>query len=228
MQSTGIYTILDVAVTSANIVVVGAALQPAPLILRTSDGGANWTRRRPGGLAVLGDLEADFGAGGGLAAASSSASARSASSARAFAASARGDVDVGASSATSESTITRSFADLDEAAVHRERCCSPSASITRTGRVVERAEERHVAGQERDLAAAERARDDHVGLARVEHLLRRDELDFHELDQLSCSVLAFASTDSTPPTLKNACSGTSSSSPLTSASNASTVSSIGT
>ena len=46
--------------------------------------------------------------------------------------------------------------------------------------------------------------------------------------QLSWSVLALASTLSTPPTLKNACSGTWSSSPLLSASNASTVSATGT
>ena len=41
----------------------------------------------------------------------------------------------------------------------------------------ERSEERRVSGLERDFAAAERARDDHVGLARVQHRLRRHHLD---------------------------------------------------
>ena len=71
------------------------------------------------------------------------------------------------------------------------------------------------------------ARHDHRRVAAVEHLLGRDELDVQG-HAWSCSCLAFASTLSTLPTFRNACSGISSSSPLTSASNDSTVSWIGT
>ena len=42
---------------------------------------------------------------------------------------------------------------------------------------VERAHERGVAGQEGDVAAAHRAGDDHVGLARVQDALGRDQVD---------------------------------------------------
>ena len=96
----------------------------------------------------------------------------------------------------------------------------------------ERAEERRVAGQEGDLAAAERARDDLRGLAGEQHPLGRHELDLHRSamvrQRLPAGVFALASTCSTPPTLRNACSGTSSSSPLTMASKLSTVSATGT
>src|SRR5690606_19123323 len=119
----------------------------------------------------------------------------------------------------------------------------------------EGAEERRVLGQEGDLAV-EGARDDHGGLAGEEHLLRRHDLDRHRcfchlsslsarrtegaaeaqrrpvpsisISQLSWSDLALARTCSTPPTLRNACSGTSSSSPFRIASKLSTVSSTGT
>src|SRR6185369_14321663 len=93
---------------------------------------------------------------------------------------------------------------------------------------VERAEERRVVVLERDVAASERAHDDHLRVAGVEHLFGGDELHFHRLPYDSVSVLDFSSTDSTPPTLKNACSGTWSSSPLFSASKDSTVSLMGT
>ena len=71
--------------------------------------------------------------------------------------------------------------DLDEAAVHREPLLTrrlraraapgQSASAPRNGAWP---------SQERDVAAAERAHDHHVGLADVEHLLRRHELHFHD------------------------------------------------
>ncbi len=117
---------------------------------------------------------------------------------------------------------------LDEPAVHRERLLAATGEYQPHGPRRERAEELRVTGEERDVAAAAGAQDDHVGLTGVEHLLRRDELHLERHAQLSEIVLALASTDSTPPTLKNACSGTSSRSPLHSASKLSTVSSTGT
>ena len=60
---------------------------------------------------------------------------------------------------------------LDEAAVHREPLLTAARQDETHRRVRERTEERGMAAQERDLAAAERARDDHVGLADVQHLL---------------------------------------------------------
>jgi len=88
------------------------------------------------------------------------------------------------------------------------------------------AEKRLVPAHEGDLASAAGARHDHVGLALVEHPLGRHQLDRYGHSD-SCRVRAFSRTDSAPPTLKNACSGTSSSSPPTRASNDSTVSSTG-
>ena len=70
-----------------------------------------------------------------------------------------------ASSATSERTITLVVATSTKPPCTANRSCAPSASIDAHRRVGERAEERRVPVQERDLAAAERAHDDHVGLA---------------------------------------------------------------
>ena len=63
-------------------------------------------------------------------------------------------------------------------------------------------------------------RDDHVGLAREEDPLRADELDLHGAigAQPSWSSAALARAASASPTLRNACSGRSSRSPLTSCS----------
>src|SRR5207237_10557071 len=114
-------------------------------------------------------------------------------------------------------------------------------------------------GEERDLAALDRAAHDHVGLAAVEDPLGRDELDLQGHQEpadlspsdlspsdLSPSALspsgfsppssssaglserAFSRALSALPTLKNACSGRSSSSPFTSCSKESIVSWTGT
>ena len=60
----------------------------------------------------------------------------------------------------------------------------PSVVRDRDRADVERADERRVAGQEGDVAAADRAGDDHVGLARVEDPLGRDQLDLQRHDRL--------------------------------------------
>ena len=95
----------------------------------------------------------------------------------------------------------------------------------------QRADQRCVAGKKSRVADVGAKEDRlHVGL-------KHDPLGSHETGRERChgdydapdsSCLAFSSTDSTPPTFKNACSGTSSSSPPKSASKDSTVSSIGT
>src|SRR5262249_12075807 len=115
--------------------------------------------------------------------------------------------------------------DLDEAAVHRELLLAVGQDQPHRPRL-ERGEERCMPGEERDVAATDRAAHDHVGVTFEQHPLGRHELDVQRHD--SRSALAFSSTDSTPPTLKKACSGTSSSSPRHSASKLSTVSSMGT
>ena len=121
--------------------------------------------------------------------------------------------------------------DLHEPTVHRH--VEHGAVGERDPRVVlgERTEERGMTGQKRDLATTQGAGDDLRGLAGEEHLLRRHQLDRHRChDQAvpSWRALALASTCSTPPTFKNACSGTSSSSPRRMASKLSTVSATGT
>ncbi len=63
-------------------------------------------------------------------------------------------------------------ADLDETAVHREPLLRAVLELHAGGPGVERAEELGVVLLERDVTAAERAHDDHLRFADVEHLLR--------------------------------------------------------
>src|SRR5690606_12849363 len=94
---------------------------------------------------------------------------------------------------------------------------------------LERPEERRVPAEEGDVATADRAGHDHGRLALVGHPFGRDELDReHQPSTSRRSCSAFSRALSALPTLRNACSGRSSSSPLTSCSKLSTVSSTGT
>jgi hypothetical protein len=63
-------------------------------------------------------------------------------------------------------------ADLDEAAVHREARLAAVGEDQAYRCHRQRAEERRVIRQKRDLAPARGPRDDHVGFALVQHLLR--------------------------------------------------------
>src|SRR4029077_7709854 len=116
---------------------------------------------------------------------------------------------------------------LDEATEHRHAQLAALLLDDAHDAGHEHTQERRVPGEERDVATARGAGDDHRRVAAVEHLLGRDELDVQG-HAWSCSCLAFASTDSTLPTLRDACSGMSPSSRVTGASNDSTVSLIGT
>ena len=117
-------------------------------------------------------------------------------------------------------SITRLSRDLDEAAVHREPLPRRRpANLTRTGQ--SSSAPRNGAWPVRNAMSPPPSvrTTTIVGLAREEDLLGRDELDVqrHRLSSPAASW-PWRARVSTPPTLKNACSGTSSSSPLTSAS----------
>ncbi len=65
--------------------------------------------------------------------------------------------------------------------MHREPLLTAVAQHQTHGPVGERAEKRCVVVEERDLAAGDGARNDHVGLTGVQHLLGRNELHFHQM-----------------------------------------------
>ena len=67
------------------------------------------------------------------------------------------------------------------AAVHREPLLAAVLELHPRRPRGERAQERRVVLLERDVAAAERAHDDHLGLAGIEHLFGGYELHFHRM-----------------------------------------------
>ena len=69
-------------------------------------------------------------------------------------------------------------ADLDEAAVHGDVLVAARGERDLDDADAERAEERRVAGEEGDVAALGAAHD-HVGFAREQDALGRDDLDLH-------------------------------------------------
>src|SRR5439155_4616149 len=113
---------------------------------------------------------------------------------------------------------------LDEAAVDGDLRLLAAGLLDRHRADAERADERRVAGEEGDVALA-RAGHDHLRLAGPQDPLGRHQVDLQ--GHSPCSCLALARAASAPPTLRNACSGKSSRSPVHSRSKDSNVSSTG-
>ena len=104
-------------------------------------------------------------------------SARSSASARSWAARARSTSIWLDTSATSERTVTRSLLTSMKPPCTAMTSSVPSSARTVDRADVERADEGGVPGEERDVAAADGAREHHLRLPRPEDALRRDDFD---------------------------------------------------
>ena len=111
--------------------------------------------------------------------ASASCSCRSRSSARGLGGLRTVDVDVGTELGDVGEHRHLVVADLDEPAVDGDVEHGTVGEEETAVVLDQRRQERRMSGLEGDLAAAERARDDHRRLAREQHLLGRHDLDRH-------------------------------------------------